>query len=66
MKASMGLASISPEKTGYGESYGLIPSGLIKKSTTTSLLPLYQKAKSIVALMSGGMTSIGDEAYFMG
>lgn len=71
--ASMGLVSILPHLTGFGESAKagngggpLIPSVAIKKSKTTATLPLYAKAKSIVDEMSGGMTTVGNEAYFMG
>ncbi len=62
----MGLASIYPDRTGYGASHGLVPSDLVKKSAVTSSLPLFEKAKSIVYSLLGGMTSIGNEAYYMG
>ena len=69
----MGLVSILPHLTGFGESAKagsgsapLIPSIVDKKAKTTATLPLYTKAKSIVDEMSGGITTVGNEAYFMG
>lgn len=69
--ASMGLVGVMPQQMGYGESAkvengALVPSILDPKSKTTSTLPLYAKAKSIVAEMSDGRTVVGDEAYFLG
>jgi len=71
--ASMGLVSILPHLTGFGESakagsggVPLVPSIVDKKAKTTATLPLYTKAKSIVDEMSGGITTVGNAAYFMG
>lgn len=71
MAASMGLVGVLPEQMGYGESAkeengALVPSILNTKSKTTSTLPLFAKAKSIVAKMSNGRTVVGNEAYFLG
>jgi len=64
--AALGMVSFVPEKTGYGESSDLVISGLVKKSLTTSTLPLFAKAKTFVDMMSDGKTKLTNKAYFAG
>ena len=58
--------SIIPAGTGYGESAGLVPSDINKKSAVTGSLPLYSYAQSYVSASSGGRTVLLKEAMYMG
>ena len=64
--AALGMVSVVPEKTGYGEASDLIMSAFVKKSITTSTLPLFARAKAIVKEMSDGKAKLVDEVYFQG
>ena len=64
--AALGMVSVIPEKTGYGEASDLIMSPFVKTSLTTSTLPLFEKAKAIVKEMSDGKAKLADEVYFQG
>jgi len=63
----LGMMTVAPDMSGYGESAGtLVTASLNRRAVATASVPLYFKAKSILTSETGGVTDVSNSAVFYG